>query len=1255
MGTRFKEAMSRSFLPAFLCFCLICGIFCGLSGIAVYADADEYVGMIDGTAWCFLGQRVPLEPSTQYLFSYEFSDELGRYPEAYARKESKDGLVIENITSASSCKTTAIRFTTPASGDTRVDWDQSGKCLIWVGLANDREVSGVKYYRNFLLFRADDTKQSNLIVDADFKSGGNTLDGSIWTNPYGEACGTGVGKTTSAAAGGEKIFFPEEKVGKIESIKWCQLGQWIWLDAETEYQFSYEYSDDLGRYITVCGNNEDGSMIPRQSVTVASVYKTSALKFTTPAVGTAGLTWENGKCQVWVGVKNDQEVSKVKYYRNFCLYATADSLKINLISDGKFFQGPEFYHTPWQNPYHSSCGQGVTKTTLKAAGGDSIFLSAENEYVGAIRNTDWSFLGQRIPLEPNTAYLFSYEYSDDLGRYPEVYGKKESKTDLKIESVTMSLPNKTTAIRFVTPENGNENFDWTTDGQCLIWVGIANDREVSGAKYYRNFRLYKEDDAAQTNLIKDENFLSGNGALDGNIWQNPYGDACGSVVTKCLLSEAGGKSIFANPSYIVPKVDYIIKMDGIKWVQFGQRIALKPATKYVFQYTHQKNQAGYVMVSKRGETKISLAKIIVPSDYYTSGYSFTTPETGDTAVDWDSDGNCLVYVGVDNDRAIQNTKYYADFVLYEMSDPEKKNLLADADLNSNGAELDPFVWENPYGSRDTTGSIKKVTRESAGGMDIFKRETPLNINPKMMLYTRTSRGPNQEPYGCFTIAFPDTVRHPGENYILEFDARATKGTALNEFRSYSIDPELQTTEDHNIVPTINGMHYTFRMREKLNPAATEKFSLMIFVPQNSEGYLSNLRLYYADGNFQKTTGINLLAGKFDDFSHYESVGITADIYTKQGACIGTETGTLVEMPAHYFDPGIDVMIPSGKKMMNYSTKWGQGRITINLPYTVQKGQYDGKQYQVSVYIRPTVDRDPQTFYSAGINGDLIQVNPIEVDGYRYIFSLTEYYDFRLAMDFPKGCQGFISGLEMYETDDEGNIHGENLATAFGAGGMFENITVQNGNVWDNIAFSGGASNTFIDTRAYEKELTESIAGNYDCSGGLFLIPTGFFTSNDNTAWAERYMNSNTENGCGSVAGQIVDGNGRKASNITVYLTFLEDPAIEYRAVSDKNGEFEYESIPVGGYEISIADASGERIVGEDLVWVEEEGDIVTVNLSYDGTLSVKQWRFPVTGDNSRRVLLLTISCLFASICMSVLLIRVLQKSRFPKQQIREGE
>ena len=691
-----------------------------------------------------------------------------------------------------------------------------------------------------------------------------------------------------------------------------------------------------------------------------------------------------------------------------------------------------------------------------------------------------------------------------------------------------------------------------------------------------------------------ENAAGWGAELSGHYWVGLVTlafTAIKSTYSKVSLDSIGGMDYFK----IIEQYSNVLRLEpnttGMPF--FGQFVSLDPTKDYAFTYYYTSGISCNAMaLFANTETSVSDFETTYDHEWSKVKMEFSIPENAPD--DTVNIGNKLLWVGLRGVKS-ETALYYYGFNLYEVNNPEE-NLLKDSNLLQNGLGIDRSLWKSPY-STAIKSSFSEVSLESIGGVDYFKRIG--SAGPKMMYYTRTERGPNHETYGCFTFVLPNEMKTTGANYVFEFDARSTKGRILSNFRCSTLDSALKLDDNGKINPaSIEGYTFSFNLRIDKNTAATKKITFLIFVPEGAEGYISNLRMFKADDNFNKISTRNMLSSSFGDFSQYEEDSYVG-LYTIQGGCIGTDTGKLSIIPEYFFEIPPDVPVPEGEKMISYASVWGAGTIQIDLPYTVEKGSADGKNYIVSIDIRPVVGRDPSKFYTTGINGESVQVFPTSTDGYTYTFYLIERYNFSLILEFPINCEGYLSNLKMYEADsDFAPINKQNVSTAFGAGGDFSAVSMQAGMKWNGISFDGGFANTFIDTRSMAEELKNGTIGEYHASGALWPIPTRFFVAEKDENWAGDSEFEEEETG--KIIGTLYDASGKTVKNCTVVLTSMQDFSDVRKAVPDKNGKFTFEKVPVGGYDVSIITESGEEIFGDDSVWIEENNDVVTLSLTYVG-------------------------------------------------------
>ena len=181
---------------------------------------------------------------------------------------------------------------------------------------------------------------------------------------------------------------------------------------------------------------------------------------------------------------------------------------------------------------------------------------------------------------------------------------------------------------------------------------------------------------------------------------------------------------------------------------------------------------------------------------------------------------------------------------------------------------------------------------------------------------------------------------------------------------------------------------------------------------------------------------------------------------------------------------------------------------------------------------------------------------------------------------------------MYEADKDFNIIGtENLATFFGKNGTFDDWTVQSGLRW--LDLSGRMEGT------YPGDPATDFTGPW--TGELSLIPTDYFYIPDPGEWwnAEDVADSEL-NDFGSVAGTITDASGKAVSGATVSLNHISGEYSEITAVTDKDGNFKIEKVPLGGYEFSAVKSNGQKAsYTDEVIWIEADGDEVTLSLVFE--------------------------------------------------------
>ncbi len=1129
----------------------------------------------NSTGMPFFGQIIELEAGETYVFSNYYLPGTECYQFVYAVAENFVGEPTEiepdNIFEDYVWSKKSTEFTVPD--------DPSGKKVIWVGFRGYK-VSQNLYFIDFELYKKDEPGV-NLLKDPTLINEELT----VWKSPYNDDIKTSYSKVTLDSIGGMDIFKKPPMVLSLapNTAGTPYFGQQVSLEPGKTYVFSNyrtPYTDPnikvfLGGTQTEveCEYIDEDEWSRRKAI------------FTVPADAPADPLL-NGKRLIWVGICGYASTNALYYYDfKLCEQSSPDD---NLLSDTDLLEnGASINKSVWKTPDGKDVSDAYGKISLASLDGGTDYFKRVVWTDPAALMLDIGvsgqpFFGQNVSLKAGKTYIFSNYFTPYTPANQKIYyAGSETPIDYDIiEDDEYSLQ----GAKFTVPASAPD--DPAISGNKLIWVGIRGNYS-NDPLYYYNFRLYDIDDP-DTNLLKDPNFSENGNQLNKNVWKSVWGSIRDSY-TKVKLADIGGIEIFKKPLADETMVLALApETTGAPF--FGQWVTVEKGETYRFSnYYLEGTESNLVVYTDANETGVEDYDIEYDKEWSKKYLIFTVPKDAPD----NGKGQTAVWVGLRGYR-YDDYLYYYNFELCNIKKPNV-NLIKDFELRANGNNFDTGLWVSPYNT-EIRPSYGKVPLSALGGKNAFKRTG--DTGPKRMYYTRTHRGPNNETFGRFALSLPADIVEKGGNYLLQFDVRSIAGMAPTNFRCGMIDPALALDSDGTVKPaSINGYTYSFNLRlKKRDDAAKPNFS--IFVPEGAEGYISNIYLYEADSKFKKTSNRDVFKNAYGDLSQFEA-GNYLNLFLIQGACVGTETGLLDSTPQYFFDIPPSVPVPSGDKMMSYASVWGQGIITIKLPYKVEAGSVDGDNYVVSLSIRPTKGRDPVSFYSSGINGELVQVYPTDIDGYKYTFNLTERYDFSLALEFPYDCEGYISNLEMYKADMDFNpVNNVNLATAFGKGGTFADVTKQQGLQWDDITFDGGFTNTFIDTRTYAKQLKNGTLGEYHVSGGIWPIPAKYFSAEKDENWANAYV-TETQAEVGTIVGTITDNAGKALEGYTVNLKSMQDTEDIRSAVSDGGGKFRFNSVPVGGYEVSVTTKDGVEVPGDMFVWVEEDKDLVTLSLVFD--------------------------------------------------------
>lgn len=1172
-------------------------------------DGQYALKMAAGSGYQFFGQLVSLSPDKTYVFSYQYTQGDTSYPQIFkGATETAVSSSLRTVYDEEYCQK-SVTFIPPADAP-----DGSGGKQIWVGIRGGEASPRDQYYYRFRLYDTEDP-DTNLLADSRWEEGGDKLNGDVWKSAWNLPLDAAFSKVTVESIGGADRFLRTDAnryaLKMAAGAGYQYFGQFVSLSPEKTYVFSYQHTRGDTSYIQIIKSDKDDGaayQLPVRTVYDEELLRKSA-SFTPPADAPDDPAVSGNK-RIWVSFRGGEASSQDQYYYNFRLY-DVENPDVNLFADPLLDEGGDALGSQWRS-YWGTLDAAFSKVTLESIGGAKIFQRTDEDryvLVGNVPGTGWPFIGQNVVLDPNKTYVFSYCYDGAVFPPGALFNGNNTEGTEGPEVTCRAIYDedyKKVSYEFQPPADAQS----AGDGLVKIYLGV---RFPGHKGYLYDFQVYDKENP-DVNLFDDYAWQEGGANVNFGKWIGAWGQTLSNTdfqkISLAQYKEEQGLEADEDPFQKTDADRYVVKLTpnaaGGPW--FGQQVSLTPGKVYELSYYFLPgSNANLALYKDLNETSFSAMSITYDKEWSKITAVFTPPD--DALNDPAVSGNKLVWVGFRGDYVDQEL-YFCNLSLCDTQEPSV-NLLRDYALLGNSTEIDTSVWQSAYGDGVNTNQYTKVTLESVGGMETFRRTG--NSNPKMMYYEKTDRGPNQEPYACFTLSFPDELNDTYKNYVFEFDARPTTGAMMDNFRCYNIVPELQSGADYTVKPVkIEGYRYTFHLRER--PDAEGKFGFMFFVPDNSTGHISNIAMYEADENFQKLNDYNLISHVYGDFSQFDNVGDYVPLYTIQGACIGTETGRLDEMPAGYFDTPPDVPVPEGPKMMSYASLWGTGQLSIDLPYTVESGDADGKNYVVSFYLRPTAGRDPSKYYTSGLEGDLVQVYPVEVDGYKYTFHLTERYRFRLVLEIPASCEGYISRLEMYEADESFNIIGtENLADTFGQNGDFRDVVMQAGMSWPGISLSGGLSNTFVDTRELREELESGTLGDYHCTGALWPIPQGYLEAAKDEDWADGLEDdTGSEAQSGTVKGRLLDAQGNPLSGVRISLVSMQDASVVYEAVTGTDGSFVLENIPLGGYEVRITGPNGETQTGDGYVWVEEDGDVVTLTLTYDGDMTIIT--VPDTGD-----------------------------------------
>ena len=318
---------------------------------------------------------------------------------------------------------------------------------------------------------------------------------------------------------------------------------------------------------------------------------------------------------------------------------------------------------------------------------------------------------QKVFLEPETEYVFSYLYSSLPTEEVTAYTtSRESHTTIK--RVSSDIENRISRI-FKTVSLDTENVEVGTGdnaNKLASYIGIrmpaaktqtgtwgANDqRYIDGKCLYGGFVLYKKNDPNKTNLFADTNFASigwnngGSGVWTSLPAANSNFAALNFAKYEIPLKSSFFKSKVSSSAITLNSVSnspYLV-----------QSLWLKPNTSYTFSYYYSGESAVSPIVYKTESAKqYSISDPIYDKAWKKVSYTFNTLNGDDTDTvvgTGDKEGLVKAVVGLhftSENSSLVGT-HYSGLCVYETADINKTNVLSDPKFYDLGSLNGDNIW-----------------------------------------------------------------------------------------------------------------------------------------------------------------------------------------------------------------------------------------------------------------------------------------------------------------------------------------------------------------------------------------------------------------------------------------------------------------------------------------------------------------------------------------------------------------------------------
>lgn len=351
-------------------------------------------------------------------------------------------------------------------------------------------------------------------------------------------------------------------------------------------------------------------------------------------------------------------------------------------------------------------------------------------------------LVQKVYLEPDTEYVFSYLYSNLPASTEVICFTDGEHTHQADKPVFSSKVNRLTRT-FRTVSLGTEGVKTGTDGnagkiESYIGIkmladrtGIENDDEryIGGKCVYGDFQLYRKDDNAKTNLFTNTTKIAN--PLDNTGWTD-LPDSKNIAADNFGNYDADPVAYFRqNPTldfFYCPISDRCVKLISIfQSPYFVQKLWLDPDKDYTFSYCYSKAPATKNIIYKSlsaDAAEYNIKSVTEDPAKKTVYCEFTTSSLTDSSVTQGTGSNAgkiLAVIGLffSNTDSQLLGGCYADLQVYETADDHKTNLLLDSRYNSIGTASNSKTWHGITNSSDLSLSIIKTADISESAFDRY--------------------------------------------------------------------------------------------------------------------------------------------------------------------------------------------------------------------------------------------------------------------------------------------------------------------------------------------------------------------------------------------------------------------------------------------------------------------------------------------------------------------------------------------------------